>query len=333
MEIFIGTYTAGNSQGIYRALWRDETLQIIGCTEMVNPSYLAVYANRLYAIRETDAGVIASYKVESDALTQTGEQSVFGDAPCHLYVLDNRLYISNYGSGTLTIYDLDRDGALVPPPRLIAHEGCSIHARQRAPHVHQAQPTPDGAFLAVCDLGSDAVLFYPLDTNGIHMPAQRVLMPEGAGPRHAAFGTNKMWYVLCELSCDLLVYQGYGSDARLLRKFTLLRDGDPESAGAALRFSPDGTLLLASIRGANALVIWHMSPDGMLSGARWFNAHGNWPRDAAFTPDGRYVLCACERDNRITVFAVSGGQLVFMHATAVPSPTFICFMPAEPLFT
>jgi len=326
-RLFIGTYTGGDSKGFYQAVWRDGTLRIAGCTEAVNPSFLAVHNNTLYAVRETQEGGVASYRIEPDGtLTPAGEQPVRGDSPCHLCATDQQLYVSNYSSGTLTVFDAETDGTLAPPPRVIAHAGRGAHAeRQEAPHVHQAQPTPDGAFLAVCDLGTDAVYFYPLDAEGVRAPAQRVQTPSGAGPRHAAFGSDGYWYVLCELSCDLLVYRGYGDNAKLIRKCGALRDNDPESIAAALRLSPDGTLLLASIRGANTLALWGVAPDGALSGARWFDAHGNWPRDAAFTPDGKYVLCACEKDDRITSFAVRGGELAFLRATTVPAPTCVCF--------
>ena len=328
MEFFIGTYTSGGSQGIYRAHWRNEVLQITECAKIENPSFLTAQKNTLYAARETNNGSVAAFRVEPDALTPIGEQPILGDAPCHLCVTGERLYVSNYTSGSLTIIDLDADGAFASSPRVIQHEGRSVHARQRAPHVHQSQPTPDGRFLAVCDLGTDAVIFYPLDGDGLHTPGQRVQTPAGAGPRHAAYGGNECWYVLCELSCELLVYTGYGNEAKLVFRFNALRDTDPESTGAALQLSPDGKLLLASVRGANTLVLWNVSPDGILSGDRWFDAHGDSPRDAVFTPDGRHVICACERSDRVTVFALRDGELVFLHAAGVPMPT--CISLAEP---
>jgi len=331
--LYIGTYTHGDSKGIYRAVLRDGTPRIAGCTEAVNPSYLAIHGDRLYAVRETEGGGVASYRVAPGGEPAlVGERPVAGDAPCHLCVAGNLLCVSNYGSGTLSVFELDGEGEPAPLPRVIAHRGRGPHAeRQRAPHVHQALPTPDGSFLAVCDLGIDAVCFYPLnaqmDAQGIREPAQSVPMPGGAGPRHAAFGPHGCWYVLCELSCQVLAYRGYGDDAKLIQRCDALRDGDPESIGAAVRLSPDGRLLLASIRGANTLALWDVSPEGALSGARWADARGDGPRDAAFTPDGTHVLCACERDDRVTVFALRDAALEFVGAVAVPMPTCVCFAP------
>ncbi|MCL1795312.1 MAG: lactonase family protein, partial [Clostridia bacterium] len=174
---------------------------------------------------------------------------------------------------------------------------------------------------------TDAVYFYPLDNEGVRKPAQRVPMQSGAGPRHAVFGPNACWYVLCELSCNLLVYRGYGRKAKLLHTISVLRGERGASTGAALRLSPDRKRLLATVRGANTLAIWEVSPSGMLSGMRQFDAHGACPRGAAFTPDGNHVLCACEQNDRITAFSAKNGALAFLGAAEVPKPTCVCFQP------
>ncbi|MCL2867631.1 MAG: lactonase family protein, partial [Clostridia bacterium] len=144
--LYVGTYTNINSKGIYRFIWHDETLHLAGCTEAVNPSYLAVQGNRLYAVRETLNGGAVSYRIQPDGtLTLTGEQPVHGDAPCHVLPMGNRLTVSNYTSGSLAVFNPDKDGAITSPPHVIQHHGSSVHlTRQRSAHVHQAQPTADG---------------------------------------------------------------------------------------------------------------------------------------------------------------------------------------------
>jgi len=327
-RFYVGTYTGKGSKGIYHGIWQDGAMRITGSAKAVNPSYLTVHKDRLYAASETGDGVVAAYRIAPDgALTLINKQSAGGDSPCHVSVQGGRLFVSNYSSGALGVIELDADGGLASPPKVIAHAGSGPNAdRQEAPHVHQALPTTEGDFLAVCDLGIDAVCFYPLDGQGLQPPAQTVETSSGAGPRHAAFGTDKCWYVLCELSCQVLAYRGYGNDAKLMQTCGALRDGDPtESSGAALKLSTDGKLLLASIRGANTLALWDVGADGTLSGLRWFDTQGDCPRDAAFTPDGSHVFCACEGDGRMTVFAVRDGQLAFVHAEPIPTPTCVCF--------
>ena len=323
-RVFVGTYTGGRSEGIYSAVFEDGALTVHGATQAVNPSYLAVHGDRLYAVEETWDGAIVSYTAEGLALSPDGRQKRLGDDPCHIFLDGERLYVSNYTSGSLASFCLAH-GRVVGPPVLFEHEGGSVDAvRQRSAHVHQAMLTPDGQYLAVCDLGIDKVLFYPHDEEGIHAPAQEVCVPKGAGPRHAAFGRDGMWYVVCELSCDVLVYRGHGKAAKLLQKLSTLRAGE-KGACAALKLSPDGLWLAASTRGANTLTLFRVLEDGTLKESGQYDVQGDCPRDIAFSPDGHYVLCALERSDAITIFHLANGTLSYGGSVEIPSPTCVCF--------
>ncbi len=326
-RLYIGTYTHGESEGIYQAALAEGTLRIAGSTRADSPSYLAAHRGMLYAVRETHDGGVASYHIGAEgALALTGAEPVQGDAPCHLCVDEGALYVSNYLSGTLSVLALDAQGGVTTPLRQIAHQGHGPNAqRQEGPHVHQSAMSPDGTALAVCDLGIDAVVFYPRSAVGIAQPGESVATPAGAGPRHALFGKGKVWYVICELSCQVLVYEGYGRQAWLRQALSALRGDGQGSSGAALRLSPDGSLLLASIRGENTLVLFRVDGNGALSAPQIIDCGGDWPRDAAFSPDGRHVLCACEHSNQVTLFAVADGALAPLGSTACPTPTCLCF--------
>lgn len=323
-RVYIGTYTRGGSEGIYCAAFENGELSILRTQPARNPSYLAVCGDCLYAVEETPDGSAVSYKVDGLALAESGKQRVLGDDPCHVFVSSQWLYVSNYTSGSIAALPLDH-GNISGPPHLIAHEGGSAHpTRQRAAHVHQATLSPNGQYLAVCDLGMDKVLFYPHDARGIHTPAEPVCVPKGEGPRHAVFGRNFIWYVVCELSCNVLVYRGYGESAELIQQCATLREGE-EGACAALRLSPDGRWLMASVRRANTLVLFRVLPDGSLAEGGHFDAHGDWPRDAAFSRDQQYVLCALEKSDAVAIFRLSDGALSFAGSVSIPSPTCICF--------
>lgn len=331
-RLYIGTYTHDGSKGIYLAEFSDGALRLAGHTEADNPSYLAFHDSTLYAVRETKSGGVSSYRAAGDGtLTLSGSHPVLGDAPCHVCASGGFLYVSNYLSGTLTVFALDERGDIAPPARVIAHEGNGSHlARQAAPHVHQSAPSPDGTYLAVCDLGIDEVVFYPLREREVGLPGERISAPPGSGPRHLVFGRDEIWYLVCELSCMVLVYQGYGRRARLVQTLPTLENEGTGSFGAAIRLSPDGRLLLASVRGENTLALFSVQSDGSLAAPKVFGAGGGWPRDAAFSPDGRFVLCACEQSHRITVFSVETGALRYLSSTPCPSPACLCFAPARP---
>jgi len=325
--VWIGTYTREGSLGIYRAGFDDGAIRVRGAVPADNPSYLAADGACLYAVAETTNGGICSYRIGSDqGLRLTGSQRVLGDGPCHVCLDGLYVYVSNYDSGYLSVFELDKEGAIHAPPRVVAHTGVNRGAAQEPAHAHQAVVTPDGAFVAICDLGLNGVVFYPRDPQcGIREPGSWVYAAEGAGPRHAVFGEDKFWYVVCELSCEVLTYCGYGSSAWLLQRQSLIHAGQENASAAAIHLSPDRALLLASVRGSDELVLFDVLPDGRLSPPQRFYAGGSWPRDAVFSPDGRFVLCACERDNRVTVFRVHNGGLRPIGSASVPSPVCLCF--------
>lgn len=323
-RVFIGTYTRGKSEGIYYGTFESGALSIKGVQQTSNPSYITIRGNNLYAVEESKNGAAVSYAVNGLALTPTGTQRVNGDDPCHVLSDGERLYVSNYSSGSLAVFHLNGD-RIEEPPSLMQHEGSSVDPnRQRSAHVHQSVITPDDKYLAVCDLGMDKVLFYPHGPYGIRVPAEEVNVPKGAGPRHAVFGRDVTWYVVCELSCDVLIYHGYGKAAKLIQTTSSLRVGET-GACAALRLSPDGSWLIVSVRGANTLAMFPVLAGGLLGECRFFDTKGDWPRDAAFSPDGRYVLCALERSDAVSIFGVSETGLTYCETVTIPSPTCICF--------
>ena len=76
-----------------------------------------------------------------------------GLVACHLCVDDEDVYLVNYLSGNIV-----KNGELIKK-----RIGRSAHVvRQTEPHTHFVGKTPDG-YLAVCDLGTDALAFYNKD--------------------------------------------------------------------------------------------------------------------------------------------------------------------------
>lgn len=326
--VYIGTYTDAISRGIYRFAFYKGDLRLLGCIEETNPSYVIVQGDMLYSVRETRDGSIVSYQLQKDGIhTLVGQQKCLGDAPCHLHLDGAYLYASNYSSGSLAQFSLDEQLRVKEPPTLFSHVGHSVHpSRQAGPHVHFSATTPDGQFLAVCDLGLDQVVFYRRTPDGVVSDnAERVHLQPGFGPRHAVFGDNGIWYLICELSCKLIVFQGFGVRAKPVQEFTLDQFPDSFSSGAAVKMSPDRKCLLASVRGTNSLTLFSIGSDGRLEPRTITGSRGDWPRDAAFSPCSKYVLCACERSDSLSIFKLTNCDLVFIKSFSVPSPACICF--------
>ena len=163
--------------------------------------------------------------------------------------------------------------------------------------------SPDGNFVFVIDLGSDALYRYPL-SDGRITDFEPVLFstPAGQGPRHSVFSKDgRFLYVITELGGDVLVYEYASGDLRLIQDI----DADPLHArgSADIHFSPDGKFLYASNRlHGDGIAIFRQDPaTGLLSYAG-YQYTGIHPRNFAITPDGRYVLVACRDSDAVQVF-------------------------------
>lgn len=325
-RVHIGTYTNGESKGIYYGSFSEGKLNIEGTCYADNPSYLAKKGACLYAVSESIDGSALSFKIEKDgSLKKTGEKKVFGDTPCYVSVYEQYLFTANYTSGSISEFSLEEDGSINHPPKLIVHYGSGANKqRQSEPHVHQTLLTPDKKSLAVCDLGIDAVCFYPIDKKGIHEQPQRFITPSGMGPRHLAFGKDDGWYLVGELSNQILFCRGYGSKTRIIQQLDIVTVQKEENYASAIRVSPDGKCLLCTIRGEDSLILFDIDETGCLQHQQNYSAGGVWPRDAVFSPDGKYILVALQHSGEVCVFKKEE-KLHLVNRVPVPGAACICF--------
>lgn len=349
--VCVGTYTHGGDGGIHTLRFDEETgsLCAAGPVEPAeNPSYLAISPDRrtLYAVFETDAfggsagGAVASFAINpaTGALARTGVAPAGSRAPCHLCAdpTGRALYAANYGDGTVTVFPLREGGAVAPPALTLRDVGAGPDpARQEGPHAHFVTPTPDGAFLCIVDLGIDRVMLHTLDgRSGMPSPdaVSSVALPPGAGPRHMAFHPRgNAAYVLTELSNEVFAYTYEGGAFRLVQRLSALPGGYGGAAyGAAVRVSPCGRTLYASVRGHDSVAVYAVEQGTMkLTPLGHASCGGLWPRDIAQDPSGRWLLSANERSDTVAVFRIddktsmprpSGVSL------AVPKPTCVLFV-------
>lgn len=335
-NLFIGGY---GTESLHAFTLTDGVLRHRNAFPAVNASWLCSSADgkHLYAVGETQrfrgelCGSVQSYDVgPGGRLTETSMAPSGGTDPCHLTIVGDLLLVSNYSSGSLARFRLNADGTIGEMLPIVAHEGRGLRPdRQQAPHVHQATFTP-GGYLAVTDLGLDAVDFYPAHQLAADRPqAIRVSAPAGFGPRHCAFPrAREIWYALCELESQLLIYRGAPENAALIGRVGI-GDGIGENAPAALRLSPNEKLLLATGRGQNVLSLFSLGDRGMPARLTEVSSRGEWPRDAQFSPDGRFIVCANQRSNSATVFAVCEDRLEYLGAARVPSPACVLFTDME----
>ncbi len=239
-----------------------------------------------------------------------------GKHSCHIVLLERQAVVADYTSGTLTLYDLDKEGMPQPNPKVVQFEGKGPHPkRQLSPHIHSSMLSPDGKTLLVVDLGCDRLIRYKVEGGRLVLPeAEAIALPAGCGPRHCAFAPEGDYlYVVTELSDEVMTFRT--SDYKLIARYTL-NAGNPEG-GAHIVVSADGKYVYASSRVSKTSKAPSLPiPDGVaiyerLAKGKLKQLHyqptGKHPLHFAVSEDGSKLVVACRDDNAVEVYALEGG--------------------------
>ena len=260
---------------------------------------------------------------DEKSLQLLGEFPTPGEHSCHITLLKRQAVVSDYTSGTLSLFPLSKDGMPLGELELIRFQGSSLHPeRQQSPHIHSSWLSPKGDSIVVADLGTDRVYRFGVSKGMlVKDDMESFNMPSGCGPRHCAFGKGVL-YVTTELSDEVLVL----SWPKMELKQRVLVNPERPGGGGHILLSPDGKYLYASSRlKADGIYIFSVSPDGLLTptGSVPTGAH---PRHFCLAEDGVRMLVACRDDNCIQLFKRSkkDGQLTpSKHKITLEKPVFV----------
>lgn len=307
-EILIGTYTQKGSDGIYyyRLDADMKNPERVSSTQGVqNPSFLTVAGDKVYTVNEEESGKVQAYQLDrqSGTFTLLNEQETGGAHPCHISTAGSLLFAGNYSGGNLAVFPLKDDGSVGGRTQLIANAGSGpVTDRQQKPHVHSVNISPDGKTLWVADLGTDEVLVFDIDHQGIKEKT-RIRITPGAGPRHIAFHrTLPVAYLINELNNSVTVIST--EDFSIVQEISTLPEGlEGKSFCADVHVSPDGKFLYGSNRFSDSIVAFKIDEaSGKLSLAGHSPAGGQVPRNFAVSPDGKYVLVANQNSDNVVIF-------------------------------
>lgn len=332
-QLLVGSYTAGQSQGIYRLAFDSSTGQIdarpLQVIKSENPSWLTLSKDRrhLFVVNEngpgqTDpVGRVSSFAIDpkTHALSLVSQVQSLGNEPTHssLSTDGSHLFVSNYSvaedpGGTLAILPVAADGKLKPVVQMSSHPASRVNPeRQASAHVHSTIPSPDGKYVFVNDLGADKVFAYRFDPKANPelplTPATPafVQLPAGSGPRHLLFSADgKHAWLTMEMSAQVAVFDYHDGQLEQTQMVDLAA-GQPVSdkAAAALHASADGKFLYVSNRGtANQLLVFAIDPaTGHLNELQRRAAEGDHPREFSLDPSGKFLLIANQKSNQIVV--------------------------------
>ena len=334
---FLGTYSDGDSEGIYLYNLSDEGSlsreKLLTVSE--NPSFLAMDKDGKYllAVNELDSGTIESYRITADSLHLLNQNSAGGAHPCFITTNDQGYVLTaNYTGGNTGLLHINDEGQLSPLLDTLQHFGKSITDRQQAPHAHSAWFVPNGSDIIAVDLGTDELWFSTIENDKLQPAAtQKLSMEAGAGPRHLTFHPNGQWiYVINELnnSVTQVTREASGEYAKGDSWSTLPENFSGESYCADIHISSDGNFVYASNRGHNSIGIFSVDiNNGSLKLIANEGVRGEWPRNFALSPDENFLLVANQHSNNITCFKrdKESGLLEFVNEVEAPSPVCILF--------
>jgi 6-phosphogluconolactonase len=352
---YVGTYThRPPSQGIYRLEFDRATGKLSApalAGKSGNPSFLAISPDRrfLYAVAEggpdagKSGGAVRAFALDPKTgdLTLLNAQSSKGADPCHI-VLDSKgrhALVANYSGGSVCVLPIGPDGKLGKATAFVQHTGKSVSpGRQKEPHAHSINLSPDERFAFVADLGLDKVLIYKFDrAAGTLTPNDppSVSVAPGAGPRHFAFHPSGKWaYVINELSSTLTAFSYDAKRGALTEIQTVPTLTKPfkGNSTAEVVVHPSGRFVYGSNRGHNSIAVFSVDlTTGKLTPAGHQRKGIRVPRNFAVEPSGKWMLVGSQAGDEVLVFRIdekTGMPQPTEHKAKVGMPVCVRFMPA-----
>ena len=313
MHGYIGTYTTGRSQGIYRFTFDPDTGTL---SEPVrNPKCVARKGSILASAIELEgrAGV-ALWDARHPCTPPFSMCCPEKQTPCHLRFSGSSLLAANYHEGLFTVYRTDSHN-LSCATQIACGEKAGCH-----------QSLGRRGFILVPCLEQDQVRIFDRKFS----PRGVILFPAGSGPRHGIFHPkDRTLWMVTERSHELYHFNYADTRYQLLQQVSILPKDHPEYAAsttAAIRLSPDGRFLYTSTRGADIMSVFALDADGAHL-IQQVPCGGKHPRDFILSDDGRYVLVLCRDSDNLFSFprdAETGKLGEIVSHIHVPEGSSIC---------
>lgn len=314
--MYIGTYTAKDSEGIYAYKLDTKTgdTEFVSSTKMDNPSYLATSPNGkiLFAASENndrDRDAIQSYQIDptTGKLTLLDSVLVEGVAPCNLMNTPNGDWIAtaNYTSGSVSLVRVNDFGMFDDEVHVLQFEGSGPNQeRQKQSHLHAVYASPDSLYLFANDLGGDKIYRFDNMNDLANSSVSEIDVKPGSGPRHTAFHPNGKWaYTITELSGEVIAFNY--TDGVLEEFQTIEADSLGAGGSADIQITPNGKYLYASnrLKGDGIALFSINQTSGQLEKIG-YQATGIHPRNMAITPNGRFLLVACRDTDTVELYRI-----------------------------
>ena len=170
--------------------------------------------------------------------------------------------------------------------------------RQKGPHAHSVNFSPDNRFVISADLGTDQLFVYRVDpekgTIEPNDPAFARVRP-GSGPRHFSFHpSGQHAYVINEMGSTVTAfrYDAEGGTMKEIQMISTLPDGyEGANHTAEIRVHPSGRFLYGSNRGHDSIAVFSIDESsGELTAVERVSTRGKTPRNFNLDPTGKYLI-------------------------------------------
>ena len=338
---YISSYTQGDSHGIriYDVDMKNGRFKEKDKVEITNSSYLTISHNGKFLYSITDFGVEA-YTIQPDGdLELINFAPINGMRGCYVSTdyTDRYLFVAGYHDGKLTVLRLKEDGSIGEITDEIYHKGLgSMAERNFRPHINCARMTHDNKYLLVADQGMDHVNVYRFDVEKGKVKLEDIIRSEmESAPRHIKISEDGRYiYILHELKgyIDVYEYADNNNDPTFEKIQTVelikLTRGNTNSA-SAFSFSLDYNYLLSSIAGDNSVIVFDVDKKtGLLKKNFLLPISGEYPKDAEFFPDNKFLVSLNHESNTMTFFHIDlehGTMIMNGPAMKVNMPNCILF--------
>ena len=339
LSFYTGGYTATGyapgheERGISYYEWDSDTdtLQKRIFYGPVNPSWLLLHPNKkvLYCVNETKNGAVQCYSV-----TENGVEKLLctvdslGDDPCHLALSPDAklLAVSNYSSGSIAFYALQKDGTFGELLYRHPFSGSgNLQRRQASQHTHSS--TFAGGYCYICELGCDGIYRIAVEKilsgTACASDMEQVFdfKKDGnvTGIRLGCFTKDEKYYFAGgELDIRMYGFETEGMNPICSVETAPLKE---ENTFAHIALNADESKVYGSVRGENKIVCCDVR-DGVLSGLQSYDCGGNCPRYFALCEP--YLIVANQGSDELVIFEwMTNGSLKERKRIQETAPTAV----------
>lgn len=304
INVYVGTYTNRESQGIYRCIF--DTIRGVLDTpvlfyECQNPKCISVYQGAMITTIQSEHGAGIMW-LDVNQPVPYYMDTIYQEehTACDIKQDEDYIYTVNYHEGSCIVYRKDH-GKLLVEKRIKLGDDAKCH------QVFLLQ----GHMYVVC-LGFDCIKI--LNPSSDYEQVGEIPFPKGSGPRQVVVDAkHEFLYALSELSNEVFVISLRSTIHGHCEQIVSLVPPRSinKNASAAIHLSADGKYLYTSTRGSDIITRLEII-NGLLRIQDYSQCGGEHPRDFVIDETGRWLLVINRDSNNLVVFKIDpeSGELI-----------------------